>query len=327
MELCIKYKPELLSELEYEYPKIIEYLNLNKTFIINGKKSSGKSTITKLYLKLLNYDYLLLDDYSLTKDQIYEKIKFRTNSVFSYFYNKKYTIVVDNFDLFNSSVKDFIISNSEKYQYIIITQKYLNSKFNYIYINNYSQEYLIDIYNSIFLLETDNIYNRVSNFNNITQMFSILEFDIRNCNASNETNVSNASNASNKTNVSNVSNVSNESNNFKLFFDEFNFNLSDVVNEKNFGKKLYIIDKINAYNTFHDNIAYNYNSIDDLSESYDYLSNSLLFLDSVSYCNINSQNLEYYSILSIIGTTYKLNDFKIYKENFQIRKKKIFKYY
>ena len=128
-------------------------------------------------------------------------------------------------------------------------------------------------------------------------------------------------------NESNECNECNECTNLNIFFDQFNFNLSEVVNEKNFGKKLYIIDKINAYNTFHHNIVYNYNSIYDLSDSYEYLSNSLLFLDSTSYCNINLQNLEYYSILSIIGTTQRINDFKIHKENFQIRKKKIFKYY
>ena len=315
MELCIKYKPELLSELEYEYPKIKEYLSLNKTFIINGSKNCGKSTITKLYLKFLNYDYLLLDDYSLTKDQIYEKIKFRTNSVYSYFYNKKYTIIIDNFDLFDSSVKDFIITNSNKYQYVIITKKYLNSKFNYVYINKYSLDYIADIYTNVFFLETEYICNFIPDFKNITQMFSMLEFDIRNSNESNERNERNERNESNK------------GNHFKILFDNFDFDLGDIVKEKNFDKKLYIIDKIYEYNIFHHNIAYNYNSIDNLANSYEYLSSSLLFLQNNNYCNINSQNLEYYSILSIIGTTQSLNNFTIYKEYFQKRKKKIFKYY
>ena len=50
MDLCSKYKPLYISELEYEYPKIIKYLNSNKRFIINGPKYRGKSTIVKLSL-------------------------------------------------------------------------------------------------------------------------------------------------------------------------------------------------------------------------------------------------------------------------------------
>lgn len=316
MELCIKYKPELLSELEYEYPKIIEYLNSNKTFIVNGSKSCGKSTIVKLYLKLLNYDYLLLDDFSLTKEQIYDKIKFKTKSVFSYFNNKKYTILIDNFDLFDSSVKDYIINNSITCQYVIITNKYMNSKINYVYINKYSKDYIADIYYYIYYIETGNYkYCNLPEFETIKQMFSVLEFNIINIRKSN------------LDNDSNDINESYENNNYKIFFDKFDFELNDIVKEKNFGKKLYIIDKINAYSILHNNIAYNYNSIHDLANSYEYLSSSLLFLQNNNYCNINSQNLEYYSILSVIGTTQLLDNFKVYKENFQIRKKKIFKYY
>jgi len=146
-------------------------------------------------------------------------------------------------------------------------------------------------------------------------MFSILEFNLT-------THVCDTIiNNSNESNVSNVSNESNESNNYKFFFDKFDFNLNDIIREKNFIKKLYIIDKINSYGIFHNNIIYNYNSIDDLADSYEYLSCSLLFLHNINI------NMEYYSILSIIGTSQKLKDFKIYKEHFQIRKKNNLKYY
>ena len=84
-----KYKPELLSELEIEYPIIEYYLKQKKTFIINGSKNCGKSTIIKLYLKLLNYDFLYIDDYSLSKDYIIDKVKYRNKSVLSFFYDKK----------------------------------------------------------------------------------------------------------------------------------------------------------------------------------------------------------------------------------------------
>jgi hypothetical protein len=141
-------------------------------------------------------------------------------------------------------------------------------------------------------------------------MFSILEFNL---NCSNES-YSNDNNESNKNNL-----------NYKLFFDKFNYKFNDLVIEKNFEKKLYILDKINSYNIFQNNLVYNYKSIDDLANSYDYLSYSTIFLKN---SNVNTNNLEYYySILSMIGTSYNLDNFKIYKENFQIRKKKNLNYY
>ena len=292
------YKPLYLSELEEEYPLFIDYLNSDKTFIVNGTKGCGKSTITKLYLQKLNYDYLLIDDFSLTKDNIIEKIKFRTNSVFSYFYNQKYIVVIDNFDLFDNSVRDYIMNNSSKSQYIIITHKYINFKINYIRINLYTTNYILNLYCNIYFLEKGYNCYEIPIVDNISQMFSIIEFNLN----------------------TSESNESNESNNYKIFFDKFDFKLNDIIKEKNFIKKLYIIDKINSYGIFHHNIIYNYNSIDDLADSYEYLSCSLLFL-----CNINI-SMEYYSIISIIGTSQKLKDFKIHKEHFQIRKKNNLKY-
>ena len=54
----------------------------------------GKSTIVKLYLDVLDYDYLLIDDFNLNKDDILDKLKFKTKSVFSYFYKKDYSLVI-----------------------------------------------------------------------------------------------------------------------------------------------------------------------------------------------------------------------------------------
>ena len=305
MDLCLKYKPRFISELEFEYPKIIEYLNLKHTFIVNGSKYCGKSTIVKLYLEYLNYDYLLIDDFNLSKENLIEKIKFRTNSVFSYFYNKKYIVIIDNFDLFDSTVKDFIINNSNKNQYLIITNKFIHPKINYIRIYSYSIDYILDLYCIIYYLEKGENCNYLPKIENISQMFSIIEFNL---------------NSDNNTNESNENNL-----NFKLFFDKFDYKFNDLVEEKNFVKKLYILDKINSYNIFHNNLAYNYKSIDDLANSYDNLSCSTFFLNNYnSY--INTNNLEYYSILSMIGTSYKLENFKIYKENFQIRKRKNLNY-
>ena len=314
MDLCSKYKPIYISELEFEYPKIVEYLNSNRTFIVNGSKYCGKSTIVKLYLEYLNYDYLLIDDFNLSKEKLIEKIKFRTNSVFSYFYDKKYIVIIDNFDLFDTSIKDFIINNSNKNQYLIITNKFLHPKINYIRINSYSIDYILDLYCTIYYLPETN---------NISQMFSILEFTLNSCNVSNVSNESKNDVSASKNDVS-ASNKYDQ--NFKIFFDKFDYKFNDLVIEKNFEKKLYILDKINSYNIFHNNLAYNYKSIHDLANCYDNLSCSTIFLNNYnSY--INTHNLEYYSILSMIGTSYRLDNFKIYKENFQIRKKKNLNYY
>jgi hypothetical protein len=320
MDLCTKYKPLYLSELEIEYPKLVEYLNSNSTFIVNGPKFSGKSTIVKLYLDYLNYDYLLIDDFNLSKDNLIEKFKYRTKSVFSYFYNKKYIIVVDNYELFDSNVKDFIIENSMKFPFLIITNKYLNSKINYIRIHNYSMDYILNLYSIIHFLEKGYNCKSFPELYNISQMYSLLEFNI---------NVSNESSASNKSDTSNDSNDNNDNNesNYNMFFDKFDYKFNDLVREKNFENKLYILDKINSYNVFQHNLIYNYKSIDSLSDCYNNLSESLDFLSYYNKnTNLNYNCLEFYSILSIIGTSYTMDDFKIHKENFQYRKKKILNY-
>ena len=303
MNLCSKYKPLYISELEFEYPKIIEYLNTNQTFIVNGPKYSGKSTIVKLYLNFLNYDYLLIDDFNLTKDSLIEKFKYKTKSVYSYFLNKKYIIVIDNFELFDTSVKDFIIESSKKSQFLIITNKYLNSKIDYVRINTYSIDYILDLYSIIFFLEKGFNCKTLPNIENISQMYSILEFNL-----------------SSLINESEAQECSKYDDIVLIFNDKFDYKFNDLVKEKNFEKKLYILDKINSYNIFQHNLIYNYKSIDKLADCYDNLSESLNFLtNNNSY--INSNCLDFYSILSMIGTSYNLDDFRIYKENNQIRKK------
>ena len=175
------------------------------------------------------------------------------------------------------------------------------------------------MYCIIYYLEKGVNCNHLPEIDNISQMFSILEFTL---NSSNESK-SVAAQSNESKSVTEQSNVSDNYNqNFKLFFDKYDYKFNDLVEENNFEKKLYILDKINSYNIFHNNLAYNYKSIDDLVDAYDYLSSSTIFLNNYnSY--INTHNLEYYSILSMIGTSYILNNFKIYKENFQIPKRKI----
>jgi len=191
---------------------------------------------------------------------------------------------------------------------------------NIIRIYSYSIDYILDLYCIIYYLEKGENCNYIPEINNISQMFSILEFTL------NSSNVSNVSKNAVSTSKNAVSASNKFQQNFKFFFDKFDYKFNDLVVEKNFEKKLYILDKINFYNIFHNNLAYNYKSIDDLADAYDYLSSSTIFLNNYnSY--INTHNLEYYSILSMVGTSYRLDNFKIYKENFQIRKKKNLNYY
>lgn len=307
VSICNKYKPLCLKELEQEYNKIELFLKSNKTFIVNGTKYCGKSTIVKLYLKKLNYDYLLIDDYNQSKESIIDKIKYRTNSVLSYFYNKKFTIIIDNFEKFDTTIKDFIINDSNINQYIIITTKFIHAEWNYVRINNYSYTYMSNLYIIIYFLEKNVNPIEIPEFENINQMFTLLEFNL--CNENRETE------KYKETNNKIVNNVLD----YKLWFDKFEYNFNDLIKEKNFEKKLYILDKFDSYNIFHNNLIYNYKSIDDLSKSYNYLSDSLYFNNNNN--SKNSSSAEYYSILSIIGTTYTLDNFEIKKENFQIKKK------
>lgn len=296
MNLCSKYKPKYISELEFEYNNIINFLGSNKSFIVNGPKNSGKSTIVKLYLEYLDYDYLLLDDSNISKDDLLENIKFKTKSVFSYFYNKKFIIVIDNFELFNINVRDLIIQKSKKIQFLIITNKYLNTNINFLRINNYSINYLLDLYCIIYFLEKGYNCDYIPEFKTISEMYSILEFNI---------------------------NSNNDNNDYLIIYDNFEYKFNDLVQEQNFEDKLYILDKISSYNIFQYNLIYNFKSIDDLANNYNNLCDSLSFYNNY---NLNINLVEYYSILSIIGTSYNLNKFKIHKENFQMKKKINLKY-
>lgn len=320
-----KYKPQYFTELEQEYPKIEQFLKSNKTFIVNGTKYCGKSTIVKLYLKKLNYDYLLIDDFNQSKESIIDKIKYRTNSVLSYFYKKKFTIIIDNFDNFDTTIKDYIINDSNTNQYVIITTKFIHIEMNYVRINNYSYDYMCDLYIHMYFLEKNVNPIEIPEFENINQMFTILEFNL--CTINNKIEENKETKETNETKETTVTNELTKSNyqsqntvpDYKLFFDKFEYHFNDLVIEKNFNKKLYILDKFDSYNTFHNNLIYNYKSIDNLADSYDYLSSSLYFNNNNN--SKNSSSSEYYSILSIIGTTYKLDNFQIKKENFQIKKK------
>lgn len=336
MNVSEKYKPVCLSELEYEYSQIKEYLNLEETFIVNGPKYCGKTTIVKLYLKYLDFDYLYIDDFTVSKEYLIDKLRYKSNSVFSYFYSKKYIIVIDNYDLFDVSSRELILKYSQNNPMIIITHKYLDFKINFVRISKYTLDYLNSLYNVIYFLEMKENCKIIPEFENIIQMFSKLEFELT---SSSSLNSSNSSNSSNKLEInkkyekgktqtqtqtltqSNA--LTNKLEDYEILFDKYTYDYEDIVKEKDFNYKLYILDRFNNYSIFQNNIVYNHKNIDELSNAYENLTVSLEFFDSLSNNQFNfTSGLDYYSILSIIGTTYTLNEFKIVKESLY-RKKKI----
>ena len=153
MYLRKKYKPELLSELDIEYPKIKYFLNKNIKFIVTGPKECGKTTIVKLYLDILNYEYLLIDNYNDECNISLEILKNACNNPLTYFNNKKFIIVIDNFEQFDFKFREFVIKS--KLPLLIITNTYLNNLINYVYINNYSNEYIYNLYQNINFLENN----------------------------------------------------------------------------------------------------------------------------------------------------------------------------
>jgi len=297
-----QYKPELLSELEVEYPEIEKYLAQKQSFIVNGSNYCGKTTIVELYLKVHNYDYLILNDPTINKETIQEKIKYSKKSVMSIFYNKNFVIVVDNFDQFNSSIKNIIIQLAAKHQIVIITNKYLCSKINYVKIYDYSTDYLMNLYSTIYFLETGVNCDYIPPFKNILQLYSYAEYFTKQNNL--------GSSRSSGSRTGSFGSLRSPD----IIYDDFSVDYSELT-MSDFGTKLRFLDKIKSYSLIQYNILYNFPnnaSLDDINKSYDLICDSFYFQES---------NLEYYSILSIIGSTHMLSNFRIKHENIQIKKK------
>ena len=319
MNLSSKYKPELLTELEYEYPEIIMYLNENKSFIVNGPKFCGKSTIVKLYLKLLNYDYLLIDDFSLSKEQIMNKLNSVTKSVMSFFLNKKFIILIDNFDLFENKTKEYLIEKSKNSIYLIITNKYLNFTIDFVRLKKLSFDYISNLYCNIFFIENNCNCQTVPICNNINQMFSQLELNINEIIEKDQQNE--------KTEKNEKKNLHPEllyNNNY----DFYNTDINSIIKENDFKSKLYHLDKFTNYSMFHINLVYNYNSIEDLAQSYESVSSGIIFHNKYS-----SDLNEYYSIQSVLyplnifnNNNNNNNKFKFEIEQYKIKKRYNFNY-
>ena len=243
-----KYKPLLLSELELEYPKIEEYLNNKIKFIINGSKECGKTTIVKLYLKLLNYEYLFIDNYNEESTVLIETLNNACNNPLCYFNNKKYVVVIDNFDYFDIKFKNSIINSN--LPLLIITNSFLKSSIKYIYINNYSNNYINNIYQNICFLENINNNLDFIVFKNINTMFTLLE-----------------------------------NNNKIIIYNSSLFSYTDYLIEKKLDKKLYMISKLN-YIDFQVNLISNINNILTIDKCYDYLLESFKYINHIDYYEI-----------------------------------------
>lgn len=145
----ILFGPELLSELEYYYNDILNFIdNDEKILNIYGDIGCGKSTLTKLYLNKRNINYTLFEDYNLSINSINNFFNQLTEvNILSYFNNfGKQLIVIDNYDYFLFNFSDIL--KDLNFKFIIISNK-LHFKKNCIYVINPSRIYLEGLYNSI----------------------------------------------------------------------------------------------------------------------------------------------------------------------------------
>jgi hypothetical protein len=94
--LRIKYSPLLISELENNHDDIISLIKGRLNFCIYGKIGIGKTTIMKTILENMNIDYIYVDTYNKSLDEIIKSVNKKT--VMSYFKNCHSVILFDNFD-------------------------------------------------------------------------------------------------------------------------------------------------------------------------------------------------------------------------------------
>tara|TARA_B100000886_G_C20383090_1_gene474803 strand:- start:264 stop:1178 length:915 start_codon:yes stop_codon:yes gene_type:complete len=285
------YLPINISELEYNHIELEKFIKLEKTFIINGKNSVGKTTIIKLYLNYYNFDYNIVES-DISYDDFMNKYKFKSKSIFSYLFDKKYSLIIKNFENFDDRIKEFIIKNKSNNFFIIITHKYLNDFINYVYIYPPSFDYLSFIYLNIYFIETGKYDLEVPDLKNF---YDIYNFLIINFNTSNH-------------------------NILKFEKDLFdNSDINKIIHLKNFQDKLNYSTRLESNIIINNNLIYNYEDIDDIVSSYEYI------LDSFNFYNFyNESYYEIFNSLNIIGALNKFDknkEFKIIKTYLQNKKK------
>jgi hypothetical protein len=168
------YNPELISELEYNYDILSNFINdNNKILNIYGSIGCGKTTVVKLYLK--NFTYHYISDYNMSDDNFINYIsKLTPIDILSYFNNniKSPIIVIDNYDYFKFKFKD-VEKYFKPFKIIIISNK-CHFKYN-LFIKPPSEEYLYNLRDSINICY-DKKYNLV-NLSSFSKFFSSLELD------------------------------------------------------------------------------------------------------------------------------------------------------
>lgn len=331
MDLLNKYKPLYLNEYDYEYDKIIEnivkYLSNKKTnhLLVNGPNFSGKKTLLKLILAKYNYDYIYIefnDQNSRNIDYFKNIFNLNSKTISNFFQNKKSILIIEKFDEYYKPVKDFILK-SKKYS-ILISNKFICIKQTLIVLPQYSNEYLNNLYQNIYFIETNNIIDLcdIPYFKNINEMFSILEqIIIINNNLEALSTLGTFGNTSNVGNASNPSNVGNAStkkfeftwnnyvitkNNIVSFsnYDKYSHNINDFIHEKNQENKQYILEKLDNNNQIQYNILNNFSDLDTIVNIYDTVCDSTLFLEKKEY--------EYYNQLTFMAIDNKNLLFKDY---------------
>jgi hypothetical protein len=313
------YEPLFLSELEHEYPKLIELLKQRKTFIINGPESCGKLTTLIKHIEFLKFNYKIIE-FDISLQYFKDNYTLKSKNVLSYLYNENnhksnnYDIViVKNFEKFDDKIKEFIIDNRLNNFYILITNKYINSKFNHIKFHEPSYEYLSNIYLNIYFLELQNKTKYLNeklneklykNLNipliyNFHQLQSYINLNL---------------NLKNKNEVLNIE--------YDIFKE---LDINQIIQEKNFSIKVLNVSKLNSVAIINNNLAYNIDCIHDIANAYEYI------LESFNYYNFTISNYyEIFNSLNIIAPIQYLDkskEFKIYLKNFYVKKKNKLNYF
>ena len=309
------YEPLFLSELEEEYPKLLELLKQQKTFIINGPESCGKFTILIKHIEFLKLNYKIVDS-DISYENFKDNYTLKSKNVLLYLIdnNKDLNsdiIILRNFEKFDDKIKEYVIENRNKNFYILISNRYTNSKLNIIKIYNPSYEYLCDIYLNIYFLELQ----KNNNSNHILDLEVPLMYNFHQLKTYLYLNLSIVKQNENKNKNENISHV------LDIQFDSFrDISINDIMNINDFNTKVLSVAKLNSVAVINNNLAYNINCIHDIADAYEYI------LESFNYYNFTVSNYyEIFNTLNILAPVKYLDKnkkFEINQTNFYYVKKK-----
>jgi hypothetical protein len=299
------YEPLFLSELEHEYPKIFELLKKRKSFIVNGPETCGKLTILLKHIEFMRLNYKVIES-DITYEYFKDNYTLRSKNVLSYLENENKNnnsdiIILKNYEKFDEKIRDYMIKNTNINFYVLITNRYINFRYNHVKILSPSFEYLSEIYLNIFFLELQkkkNLNAKLYKNLNIPYMcnfYQLKTFLYLNLNEkSNE-----------------ILNIS-----YDIFKD---MDINQIIHESNFNQKVLNVSKLNSVAIINNNLAYNIGCIHDIANAYEYI------LESFNYYNFTISNYyEIFNTLNIIAPLQYFNKskkFDIYQTNFYVKKK------